>query len=156
MASKNDTKHYKQIIVARLDLRMSAGKLATQASHASMAFLTNAMRKNARRADSQTVRVELDIDYGLWEGWINGIFTKVVLGVKNKADMDKLLRRAERHGLVRDRDFFCIYDNCLTELKAEEQDGTCLTCVGFRPMTDEEIDPVTKRVRLYTGTNPLR
>lgn len=37
---------YKQIIIARKDLNMSAGKLAAQVSHASMAFLTTIIRNN--------------------------------------------------------------------------------------------------------------
>lgn len=36
----------KQLIIARKDLNMSAGKLAAQVSHASMAFLTNAIKAN--------------------------------------------------------------------------------------------------------------
>lgn len=39
----------KQLIIARKDLQMSPGKLAAQVSHASMAFLTNALRKNERK-----------------------------------------------------------------------------------------------------------
>lgn len=38
---------YKQIIIARKDLSMSAGKLAAQVSHGSMAFLTWIIRNNA-------------------------------------------------------------------------------------------------------------
>lgn len=38
---------YKQLIIARKDLNMSPGKLAAQVSHASMAFLTNMIKKKA-------------------------------------------------------------------------------------------------------------
>lgn len=37
---------YKQLVLVRKDLGMSIGKLAAQVSHASMAFLTNMIRKN--------------------------------------------------------------------------------------------------------------
>lgn len=147
---EKDKIEYKQIIVARLDINMSAGKFAAQVSHASMAFLTNQLRQNARRLDCNTVRTTCDFDYGIWQGWINGIFTKIVLGVKDKKAMDKLIRKAKEHGMEEGKDFFPIYDNCRTQLIAEEPDGTCLTCVGFRPMHNDEIDPVTKRIRLYT------
>ena len=43
---------YKQIIIARKDLDMSPGKLAEQVSHASMAFLTNPIKKNAEIVNS--------------------------------------------------------------------------------------------------------
>ena len=39
---------YKQIIIVRKDLNMSPGKLAAQVSHASMAFLTDMIRKNTQ------------------------------------------------------------------------------------------------------------
>ena len=39
----------RQLIIARKDLQMSPGKLAAQVSHASMAFLTTQIRKNARK-----------------------------------------------------------------------------------------------------------
>jgi len=40
-------KDYKQLIIARKDLDMTPGKLAAQVSHASMAFLTNMIKKKA-------------------------------------------------------------------------------------------------------------
>lgn len=40
---------YKQIIIARKDLNMSAGKLAAQVSHASMAFISNMIRNNTTK-----------------------------------------------------------------------------------------------------------
>lgn len=39
----------RQLIIARKDLDMSPGKLAAQVSHASMAFLTVQIRKNAKK-----------------------------------------------------------------------------------------------------------
>lgn len=39
---------YKQLIIARKDLGMSAGKLSAQASHASMAFLTTDIAKHSK------------------------------------------------------------------------------------------------------------
>lgn len=41
-------KHTKELIIARKDLQMSPGKLAAQVSHASMAFLTQAIRENIK------------------------------------------------------------------------------------------------------------
>ena len=39
----------RQLIIARKDLNMSPGKLAAQVSHASMAFLTTQIRRNAKK-----------------------------------------------------------------------------------------------------------
>ena len=61
---------YKQIIIARKDLKMSPGKLAAQVSHASMAFLTNAIKRNARKVLNEeyqwisSVTHGIDIDQG--------------------------------------------------------------------------------------------
>ena len=144
-----ERQHYKQVIVVRQDLDMSPGKLAAQVSHASMAFLTNALRQGARRLDATTVRCTCDFDYDMWTEWIGGIFTKVTLRAKTKGELLKVIRKAEEAGMAEGRDFFCIRDACLTELEPEE-DGTCLTCIGFAPMPDSRIDPVTKRLRLYS------
>lgn len=40
---------YKQLIIARKDLGMSAGKLSAQVSHASMAFFNNRHCKTFKR-----------------------------------------------------------------------------------------------------------
>lgn len=82
----------KQIIIARKDLHMSAGKLAAQVSHGSMAFLTTMIRKKAYaceqsgiptfKCDADEYRAELKFDCKLYENWINGEFTKVVLQAK--------------------------------------------------------------------------
>lgn len=92
----------------------------------------------------------LFMDKNLYEEWLGGIFTKVVLEAKNEAQMQKTVDKAIAAGLVEGRDFFCIRDACLTELTPDET-GTRWTCIGFRPMSAEDIDPVTKRLQLYKG-----
>ena len=115
---------YKQIIIARKDLNMSAGKLAAQVSHASMAFLTNAIRnewsKNTTYFKGNEYKtyysVELTFDKDLFEQWIDGEFTKCVLKAKNKSQLLKAKTLAEEMGMTENEEFFCIYDNCHTEL----------------------------------------
>ena len=43
-----DRMYYKQIIIVNKELNMSKGKMAAQVSHASMAFLTRMIQKNAK------------------------------------------------------------------------------------------------------------
>ena len=50
--------------------------------------------------------------------------------------------------MIEDIDFFCIRDNCLTELTPDET-GTRWTCIGFKPMDSEKIDKVTKKLQLF-------
>ena len=137
---------YKQSIIARKDLGMSPGKLAVQVSHGSMAFLTK-MITDSTKFDSN-YHVKLTIDAGIYENWINGIFTKVVLAARNKNHLLKAKTMAEDLGMVEGKDFFLIRDNCLTELEPEE-DGRTLTVIGFKPMPDDVIDQIGKKYQLY-------
>ena len=148
---------YKQIIIVRKDLQMSPGKLAAQVSHASMAFLTNAIRNNwsqwidcVKGTEYKTYySAELTFDKDLFEQWIDGEFTKCVLKAKNKSQLLKAKTLAEEMGMTENEDFFCIYDNCHTELTPEE-DGRTLTCIGFKPMDSEVIDKIGKKYQLYS------
>ena len=148
---------YKQIIIARKDLNMSAGKLAAQVSHASMAFLTNEIRRDWSmnttyfKGDEYKAyySVELTFDKDLFEQWIIGEFTKCVLKAKNKSQLLKAKTLAEEMGMTENEDFFCIYDNCHTELTPEDN-GRTLTCIGFKPMDSEVIDKIGKKFQLYS------
>lgn len=152
---------YKQVIIARKDLDLSPGKLAAQVSHASMAFLTDMIRQHEvgevfdnEMNPQNTYRFEsFDIEKGLYEEWINGIFTKVILRAKNRNHLMKAVEAAEALGMKQDEDFWLIKDCCLTELEPEETDengvGRTLTCIGFKPMDSEIIDQIGKKYQLY-------
>ena len=149
---------YKQIIIVRKELDMSPGKLAAQVSHASMAFLTNMIRDNAVRisqmiGSGETVyRSELFFEKGLYEEWIGGAFTKVILEAKNRYQLLKAKNYAEEMGMTENEDYFMIKDNCRTELEPEEVDengiGRTLTCIGFAPMDAKIIDNIGKHFQL--------
>lgn len=154
---------YKQIIIARKDLDLSPGKLAAQVSHASMAFLCKMIRDNEANG-GPVVDMNSDsrgyyyikgftIDEGLYENWINDIFTKVILRAKNRNHLMKAVEAAEALGLKENEDFWLIKDCCLTELEPEETDengvGRTLTCIGFKPMDSEIIDQIGKKYQLY-------
>lgn len=150
---------YKQLIIARKDLNMSHGKLAAQVAHASMALLTAAIRKNSRKAqygkqdwwggqNPYCYETNLRFSRNLFENWIEGSFTKVVCRAKNKNDLEKAIKIANDLGLQEGVDYFLIKDNCLTELKPEE-DGRTLTCIGFKPMPKEDAEKISKHFQLY-------
>lgn len=46
-------------------------------------------------------------------------------------------------------DYFPINDSCRTELEPENEDGSTLTCIGFKPMSAEIIDKIGKEFQLY-------
>ena len=95
-----------------------------------------------------TYLTHMMIDNQLYEDWLGGIFTKVILEAKNENQMKKIVEKANDSGLFEGKDFFCIRDACLTELKPDET-GTRWTCIGFAPMDSARIDPITKRLQLY-------
>ena len=131
---------------------MSPGKLAAQASHGSMAFLTQMIRENAKKIDSVYLAV-LELEPDLFEQWIQGAFTKTILEAENRNQLLKAKTMAEEMGLKEGQDFFLIRDNCYTELEPEEVDengvGRTLTCIGFRPMDADVIDQIGKKYQLY-------
>lgn len=143
---------YKQIIIARKDLNLSPGKLAGQVAHGSMAFLTHMIREKADWFDI-VYDCDVYIEKDLYEQWLDGIFTKVVLEAKNRNQLLKAKTMAEELGMVEGEDFFFIKDCCLTELEPEEIDengvGRTLTCIGFKPMDSEIIDKIGKKYQLY-------
>lgn len=80
--------------------------------------------------------------------WFGGSFTKCVLQAKNKNQLLKAKTMAEESGMKEGEDFFLIRDNCYTEITPEE-DGKTLTCIGFRPMDEEDIDKIGRKYHLY-------
>lgn len=147
----------KQVIVVNKGLNMSKGKMSAQVAHAAMAFMTNRfMDENCRDKhpvydqDSNlrigyvlTIPIDEDVN-----DWIMNSFAKVVLEVKNENGLEKVVEKAKENGMVEGVDFFCIRDNCRTELEPDDT-GTRFTCIGFKPMEDNKIDPVTKKLQLF-------
>lgn len=90
-----------------------------------------------------------NIDNNLYDNWLNGSFTKVTLQAKNKNNLLKAVTLAKELGMKENEDYFLIYDHCRTELTPEENDGTTLTCIGFKPMDSETIDKISKKYHMY-------
>ena len=145
----------KQIIIVRKDLNMSKGKMAAQVAHASMAFLINAIKNcsNISRFDTSYYNCGFLIPKELYENWICGSFTKVILEAKNKYQLEKVYTIANELGFKEGIHYFPIKDNCYTELEPEEVDendiGRTLTCVGFIPLDDETANKISKKYQLY-------
>ena len=147
----------RQIIIARKDLNMSPGKLATQCCHASEAFLIRAIQEAVLVKTIGTEKDLIDIlQIGLRRDiqdlWINHIFTKTVCEVKNRTQLMKAVNIANELGLQEGKDFFLIKDYCFTELQPEEVDengmGKTLTCIGFRPLPEETAHMISKKFQL--------
>lgn len=106
---------YKQVIVVRSDLMMSAAKLAVQVAHASFSSAMTAGKK-------------------IVSAWEKSGQKKVVLVVKDKKSLLALESKC------RELKLSCalISDAGLTELKS----GT-ITCIGIGPDEEKKINKVT-------------
>lgn len=145
---------------------MSPGKLAAQVAHASIAWLTSELRSRYAAGDYEEhessdssshngayYSIPVNIDKDIFDDWINGSFTKTVCEAKNFNGINKAKQIANEMGLKEGSDYFIIRDNCLTELTPEEVDehgiGRTVTCIGFKPLTDEEAHKISKKFQLY-------
>ena len=157
---------FRQVIIVRKDLNMSAGKFAAQACHASMAFLTAGIRSVAKpmgtsksgeywtrceKEDAEIYVGAIYIEKELFEDWFEGPFTKTICEAKNKNQLMKAVKIAEELGMVEGADYFLIRDNCLTELEPEDEDGRTLTAIGFRPMDTETAHKISKKFQLFNA-----
>lgn len=144
----------RQLIIARKDLHMSAGKLAVQCCHASMAFMTHNMRSgDGVQVNEEDCDIHIKMNKQCYDEWICGIFTKTLCEAKNRNQLLKAKAIAEELGLKENKDFFLIKDACLTELEPEEIDengqGRTLTCIGFAPLPDNIAHLISKKFQLY-------
>ena len=85
----------------------------------------------------------------MYEQYINGSFVKTICQARNKNHLLKAKTMAEELGLVENLDFGMIYDNCYTELEPEEENGTTLTGIWFKPLPDEIAHQISKKYQLY-------
>lgn len=144
----------RQLIIARKDLEMSPGKLASQVAHASWAFLSQKIRNNGERMMLSTnYLIPIILQKQTYEDWFCGVFTKTICEAKNLKQLLKAKIIAEELGMKEGEDFFLIWDACLTELQPEKYDedgtGRTLTCIGFRPLDDETAWKISKKFQLY-------
>ncbi len=111
----------KQAIVIRTDIKMSKGKLAAQASHASLDAY-----KKAGSGDS--------------ESWESEGQKKVVLKVGGEKELIEIFMSAKRAKIPA----ALIRDAGRTELLP----GTA-TCVGIGPADDVAVDKICGKLKLY-------
>jgi PTH2 family peptidyl-tRNA hydrolase len=111
---------FKQCIVVREDLKLSAGKLAVQVAHAAVLAL--------ERADKSTT-----------SSWKSEGQKKVVLKVPGVQDLFRLREEAERAGLPS----ALVADAGLTEIPP----GT-ITALGIGPAPIKQMDRITGKLSL--------
>lgn len=140
---------YRRLFIMRKDLQMSAGKLAAQVGHCAEAYWLKLIQTGITEKDDETIHIHYNIPVEIVEEYIDGAILKTICEAKNKAHLLKAKIQAEELGLLEDVDFGLIYDKCLTELEPEEEDGTTLTGIWFKPLDDEMAHRISRKYQLY-------
>lgn len=144
----------RRLFIMRKDLHMSTGKLLAQVMHCAEAYWTSKIRKgNLYRTNDGQYMAQMTMPVEVYTDYVCGSFTKTVCEAKNKNQLLKAKAIADELGLVEDIDYGCIYDNCLTELEPEEDNGTTLTGIWFCPLDDEIAHKISKKYQLYKYIN---
>lgn len=123
----------KQVIVIRKDLNMRKGKIAAQASHASLAVFTNIMIMNGpeyRMILTDSMRE-----------WLNGSFTKICVYVESEEELIEIHQKAKSSNIP----CSIITDNGTTEFNGVPTK----TAVAIGPDYSNIIDNITGHLPLY-------
>lgn len=121
----------KQIILMRKDLKMRRGKEIAQGSHASMAFLIE-------NDPSGNMPTQMLINY---HEWLRTGQTKVCLQIHSEKELIELIEMASAKGLLA---------NIITDAGRTEFGGVSTkTCGAIGPNKSEDIDKITKHLKLY-------
>ncbi|MEM2083439.1 MAG: peptidyl-tRNA hydrolase Pth2 [Nitrososphaerota archaeon] len=111
---------YKQVIIVRKDISMSAGKLATQVAHAAIG--------SYKLCDKKII-----------EKWEENGAKKIVVEVDNLEELLKLEEKAKKMNIPN----FLVIDAGLTEFPEPT-----ITCLGLGPEEEKKINKITGNLRL--------
>ena len=111
---------YKQVLLICQNLKMPKGKLAAQAAHAAVQAVLSAKKD-------------------IVQAWLQEGGTKVALKVANEQELKRYLDKARRKGLTT----ALIKDGAHTFFKEPT-----ITCGAIGPNREEEIDTITKELKL--------
>ncbi len=164
----------KQILIIRKDLNMRKGKIGAQCAHASMKVFFDRIHMSlesyegtAKEYDHYKCKFTNEMIQ-----WMEGSFTKIVVGCNSEQELFDLQKQAEEAGIVN----AIILDNGQTEFKKVcpncdgsgwvnhyilDQQPKCsccqgtgkinkptYTCLAIGPDESEKIDKITKELQL--------
>lgn len=144
---------FRRVFIIRKDLHLSPGKLSAMIGHCAEAAWTNLIRcgEEVDYPSETHLMFQIIVEKEVYKNYICGRFVKTICEARNKNHLLKAKTMAEELGLIEGDDFGLIYDACFTELLPEEEDGTVLVGIWFKPLPDELIQKISKKYQLYKG-----
>lgn len=134
MTRRTDTK---QVILCRTDIKLPKGKLAAQASHASLGAVKSQM------VHSRNDWILSIVPGTAMEHWWGQSWAKVALAVDSIEELNELVNRAKAAGLPT-----CI----VTDSGRTTFHGVpTVTCAAIGPGWIEDIDKITGHLKLVPG-----
>lgn len=128
----------KQVIVIRKDLNMRKGKMCAQAAHASMKVILDEMC--SYKFDKYTHYHMSVNEKTPMENWLNGTFTKVVVGCDSEEELIDLKNKAI------DSEIPC---SIIQDIgKTEFHNKPTYTALAIGPGEIEKIDKITGNLKL--------
>lgn len=137
----------KMVIVMRKDLKVPKGKYCSQASHAAVGAVIQAVFRYRLDKDMFT-----ELQYGFkidtlpvvdraTKDWLTGEFTKITVAVDSLEALEEIEKKA--------------LDVGLNVCKITDNGHTCfngvptVTCLAIGPCYSSEVDPITKDLKLF-------
>jgi PTH2 family peptidyl-tRNA hydrolase len=130
----NTDKKIKQVIVLRKDLHMRLGKSCAQASHASLKVILDSM------INFKFFKILILLFNTPLKEWINGLFTKIVVGVDSESELLWIYCEA----VAKKIPCSLIQDAGLTEFNGVPTN----TCCAIGPDYEDKIDKITGSLKL--------
>jgi len=127
----------KQVIVVRKDLKMRKGKMIAQGAHASMKAILDEGYEDTDEHGFPVYTLALTAPI---DEWINGIFTKVCVGVDSEEELLAIYNKA------------CDLDMCSSLIqdvgKTEFNGVPTYTAVAIGPAEVSDVDAITGHLKL--------
>lgn len=137
----------KMVIVMRKDLKCPKGKYCSQASHAAVGAVIQAIFGERLTEDSFYERLH---NFGIngipavdkaTKDWLSGEFTKITVAVDSLEALEEIEKKALDMGLnvckITDNGHTC-FDGVPT-----------VTCLAIGPCYSSQVDPITKDLKLF-------
>lgn len=143
----------RRIFIIRKDLNLRPGKLAAMVGHCAEAYWLNLLKVyhegiSTTKYDYHECNVLVQED--IWNDYVDDICTKTICECKSLNQLkEKTAPIVKELNLVEGIDYGYINDSCKTELKPENEDGTCTVGMWFKPLPDDQAHMISRKFKLY-------